>query len=114
MNRVKAALEASLDEAEENCEREKRAKNDLDKARRKLETDLKNANGVIEEVSRLRQEVQESLQRKEAECKGLSVRLEESGGQLAAVQRKNKELGQQLTEAQEETEAERVGRLKII
>ena len=36
LGRARAKLEQSLDEAEENCEREKRAKNDVDKARRKV------------------------------------------------------------------------------
>jgi hypothetical protein len=36
VNRLKAQLEKSVDEAEESCEREKRAKVEQEKARRKV------------------------------------------------------------------------------
>ncbi|PIO53993.1 hypothetical protein TELCIR_24653 [Teladorsagia circumcincta] len=52
VNKIKAKLEATLDEIEDTLEREKRSRQDVEKQKRKVEGELKIAHETIEELTR--------------------------------------------------------------
>ncbi|CAF4595683.1 unnamed protein product, partial [Rotaria magnacalcarata] len=78
----------TLDELEGGLEREKKARADLDKSKRKLEVDLKTSQGNLEELDRARRELEENLKRKDQEIQQIGTRLEDEQGQAASLGKK--------------------------
>merc|ERR1719285_36543 len=64
----KAKLETTLDELEDNLEREKKARSDLDKVKRKLETELKQTLASVDDLERIKRDMDEATKRKDLEC----------------------------------------------
>lgn len=60
-------MEQNLDDLEDNLEREKRARNDTDKQKRKVEGELKIAQENIDEVNKQKTDIENNLRKKEAE-----------------------------------------------
>ncbi len=56
-------MEQSLDELEENLEREKRSRQDTEKVKRKLEGELKISQENIDELVKQKQDLEGSLKR---------------------------------------------------
>lgn len=56
-----------MDDLEDNLEREKRARNDTDKQKRKVEGELKIAQENIDEVNKQKTDIENNLRKKEAE-----------------------------------------------
>jgi hypothetical protein len=73
-------------------EREKKARADLDKSKRKLEGDLKSAQGSLEELERIRKDLEDGFKKKDAELKAVSSKVEEEQSQSANLNKKLKEL----------------------
>lgn len=73
-------------------EREKKAKADLDKAKKKVEGDLKAAQGSLEELDRAKRDLDEVLKKKELEIKSFIAKCEEGDGKNANLNKKLKEL----------------------
>ena len=65
-----------MDDLEDTLEREKRAKTDSEKARRKLEADLKVSQEMVADVERSKKDMEGNVQRKEREIAEATVRLE--------------------------------------
>ena len=59
-------------------ERERRVRADAEKTKRKIEGELRIASETIQEISKQRQDAENSLKRKEADLYAISVRLEDS------------------------------------
>ena len=66
-------MESTLDDMEDALEKEKRARVEQDKARRKIESDLKLAQSSIENVERAKKETEASLQRYQTINMGLKI-----------------------------------------
>merc|ERR1711872_597496 len=77
LNRVKAKLEQNLDELEDNLEREKKLRGDVDKMKRKTEGDLKLTQEAVADLERNQKELENTLIRKENETAALSSKLED-------------------------------------
>ncbi len=63
LNRVKTKLEQTLDELEENMEREKRNRQDVEKQKRKAEGELKISQENYDELTKHKQDLESSLKR---------------------------------------------------
>lgn len=63
LNKIKSKLEQSLDDLEDNLEREKRQRQDTEKAKRKTEGELKVAQENIDEVTRQKQDLESNLKK---------------------------------------------------
>merc|ERR1719464_62695 len=104
LSRVKSKLEQSLDEAEDSLEREKKAKGDVEKLKRKVEGDLKLTQESISDLDRVKAELNQELavertNRAKAEksrailkkdIEDLGSRLEEAGANTATQVELNK------------------------
>merc|ERR1719340_577023 len=86
--RLKSKLEQSLDEAEDSLEREKKAKGDVEKLKRKVEGDLKLTQETISDLDRVKAEKSRAILKKDIE--DLSSRLEEAGANTATQVELNK------------------------
>ena len=97
-------LEGTVDELEDSLEREKRHRADVEKAKRKLVSDLKAARELGEEAGNARRDLEQQLRRREAEQASLSARLEDEQALVASLQRKIKELQARVEVLEEELE----------
>lgn len=64
----------------------------MDKAKRKLEADLKASQAGLEEIDRSRKEMQEVLKKKDQELKMFAAKAEDDQNQSANLSKKLKEL----------------------
>ena len=64
---VKNKLEQTLDDLEDTLEREKRSKGETEKARRKMEADLKVSQEMMADIERGKKDLETNVQRKERE-----------------------------------------------
>ena len=65
MNAVKSQLEATLDELEDTLAREKTARAGVDKARRKVEGDLRITQEMVLDLERAKKDLETNVARKE-------------------------------------------------
>ena len=77
MNKVKVKLEQSLDECEDSLEREKKAKGDVDKIKRRLEGDVKLTQEAVADLERVINELSSTVQRKEKEFGSVCAKIED-------------------------------------
>ena len=63
--------------AEDSLEREKKAKNDVEKLKRKIEGDLKLTQETVSDLERVKSELNQSVQRKEKELAAISAKIED-------------------------------------
>ena len=73
-------------------EREKKGRGDLDKVKRKLEADLKTTQGSVEELERIKKELEDNLKKKDQENHNLSAKVEDAGAQNNSLNKKLKDL----------------------
>merc|ERR1712042_139199 len=95
LSRVKGKLEQALDEAEDALEREKKVKGGVEKSKRKIEGELKQA-----------------VARKEKEASALSAKIEDEASLGSKYSKQIKELQSRLEELDEELNIERTNRAK--
>merc|ERR1712106_1265455 len=110
--KVKAKLEATLDELESSFEKEKRSRGAIDKERRKIEGDLKVCQETVADLERSKKELEAQLMRRENEIGGQASKLDDEQGLVGKVQKGIKELQGRVEEMEEELEAERQARAK--
>jgi hypothetical protein len=72
-------------------EREKKARADLDKVKRKVEGDLKAAQGSLEELDRLKKDADEGIKKRDQDLKVLQAKVEDEQNQGANLSKKLKE-----------------------
>merc|ERR1711902_195321 len=70
-------LEQSLDECEDGLEREKKAKGDVEKIKRKVEGDLKLTQEAVADLERIKSELNQTVQRKEKELSSMGAKIED-------------------------------------
>merc|ERR1712042_164040 len=110
--KVKSKLESTLDELEASHEKEKRARGNAEKERRKIEGELKICQETVAELERSKKELEAAIMRKDNEISGLGSKLDDEQGLVGKVQKSIKELQGRVEEMEEELEAERQARAK--
>merc|ERR1712241_790988 len=112
LNNVKSKLESTLDELEDNLNREKRARGDTEKKRRSKEGELKVAQETVMDVERGKKDLEQNIARKEKDLSSLASRLEDEQSLVSKVSKGIKETQARVEELEEELEAERQARAK--
>merc|ERR1719187_1912268 len=110
--KIKSKLESTLDELESSLDKEKRGRADVDKARRKVEGELKVTQETIGELERDKKEAEAMLARKDKDAGALFSKLEDEQSLVGKVQKQIKESQSRVEELEEELEAERQARAK--
>merc|ERR1711981_1062248 len=109
---IKSKLESTLDELEDSHGKEKKARADIEKKRRKLEGELKVTQETVSDLERAKKELEATIGRKEKDLSTLSSRLEDEQTIVAKAQKAIKETQARVEELEEELEAERQARAK--
>merc|ERR1739844_306330 len=110
--KIKAKLEAPLDELQGSLNGEKRARADIEKTRRRVEGDLKVTQESVSELERQKKEAESGIQRKEKDLTVLNSKLDDEQQVVSKVQKSIKEVQSRVEELEEELEAERQARAK--
>merc|ERR1719340_413236 len=110
--KIKAKLEATLDELQGGLAGEKRGRADIDKTRRRVEGDLKVAQEGVSELERQKKSAEDTIARKEKDLTVLSSKLDDEQQAVSKVQKAIKEIQSRVEELEEELEAERQARAK--
>merc|ERR1719447_986825 len=112
LNNIKTKLEHTLDELEDSLNREKRARAEVEKVRRKVEGDLKVTQEGVTELERAKKEFETNIARKEKDAMILASKLEDEQSIVGKIQKTIKEVQGRVEELEEELEAERQARAK--
>ena len=110
--KVKLKLESTLDELEGSLDKEKKARVNIDKERRKVEGELRITQEQVADLERSKKELEAAITRKESEITGLGGKLEDEQSLVSKVQKGIKESQARVEEMEEELEAERQARAK--
>merc|ERR1712110_994608 len=110
--KIKAKLDATLDELQGSLNGEKKARADIEKTRRRVEGDLKVTQESVSELERQKKEAEGAIARKEKDLTGLSSKLDDEQQLVGKVQKAIKEVQSRVEELEEELEAERQARAK--
>ncbi|KAI3359479.1 hypothetical protein L3Q82_013883, partial [Scortum barcoo] len=111
--KTKIRLEQQVDDLEGSLEQEKKIRADLERSRRKLEGDLKLSQETIMDLENERQQMEERLKKKDFEISHLQSKIEDEQALGTQLQKKIKELQARIEELEEEIEAERSARAKV-
>ncbi|GMT32623.1 hypothetical protein PFISCL1PPCAC_23920, partial [Pristionchus fissidentatus] len=107
--KLRQKLAQTLEDVEENLDKEKRNRADADKARRKAEGELKIAQETLDEMAKQKSDIENALRRKEHEMQTLSMKLEDETNGVSKLQRFIKEdearMADLLSQLSEEKEA---------
>jgi len=112
LNSIKSKLESTHNELEDAGNREKRARGDIEKQRRKVEGELKMAQESVSELEHSKRELENIIARKEKDIAVLNAKLEDEQNVVGKVQKSIKENQGRVEELEEELEAERQARAK--
>merc|ERR1711962_839717 len=112
LNNIKSKLEQTMDQLIESYEKEKRARADIEKQRRKKEGELKIAQESVADLERSKKELESSIARKEKDISDMSGKLDDEQGVVGKTQKGIKEIQARVEELEEELEAERQARAK--
>uniref|UniRef100_A0AAZ3S3E0 Myosin-7B n=1 Tax=Oncorhynchus tshawytscha TaxID=74940 RepID=A0AAZ3S3E0_ONCTS len=113
LTKAKTKLEQQVDDLEGSLEQEKKLRMDLERSKRKLEGDLKLAQESIMDLENDKQQADEKIKKKEFETTQLLSKIEDEQSLGAQLQKKIKELQARIEELEEEIEAERAARAKV-
>ncbi|XP_030591647.1 myosin-1B-like isoform X1 [Archocentrus centrarchus] len=111
--KTKIKLEQQVDDLEGLVEQEKKLRADLDRSRRKLEGDLKLSQEAIMDLENERQQAEERLKKKDFEISSLQSKIDDEQALSTQLQKKIKEFQARAEELEEEIEAERAARAKV-
>uniref|UniRef100_A0A3P8TX74 Uncharacterized protein n=1 Tax=Amphiprion percula TaxID=161767 RepID=A0A3P8TX74_AMPPE len=111
--KMKIKLEQQVDDLEGSLEQEKKVRADLERSRRKLEGDLKLSQETIMDLENERQQAEERLKKKDFEISSLQSKIDDEQALSTQLQKKIKELQARTEELEEEIEAERAARAKV-
>ncbi|KAM4598460.1 myosin-8-like isoform 2-T2 [Polymixia lowei] len=113
LTKIKIKLEQQVDDLEGSLEQEKKVRADLERSRRKLEGDLKLSQETIMDLENERQQMEERLKKKDFELSSLQCKIEDEQALSIQLQKRIKELQARIEELEEEIEAERSARAKV-
>ncbi|KAM9346310.1 myosin heavy chain, skeletal muscle, adult-like isoform 2-T2 [Symphorus nematophorus] len=111
--KTKIKLEQQVDDLEGSLEQEKKVRAELERSKRKLEGDLKLSQETIMDLENERQQMEERLKKKDFEISHLQGKIEDEQALGTQLQKKIKELQARIEELEEEIEAERSARAKV-
>merc|ERR1719245_467253 len=112
LSKIKSKLEQTLDELNDSLAREKRARADVEKQRRKIEGELKVTQETVSDLERSKKELENNIQRKEKDLASQGSKLDDEQSLVGKVQKSIKEVQGRVEEMEEELEAERQARAK--
>merc|ERR1719361_2073904 len=92
LNQIKSKLESTLDELEGSYEKEKRARANIEKERRKIEGELRIMQETVSELERSRKELENAIQRKEKDSGATSAQIELNKKREAEVSKLRRDL----------------------
>uniref|UniRef100_A0A8C4DZ43 Myosin-7B n=1 Tax=Dicentrarchus labrax TaxID=13489 RepID=A0A8C4DZ43_DICLA len=113
LTKAKAKLEQQVDDLEGSLEQEKKLRMDLERVKRKLEGDLKLSLESVMDLENDKQQLEEKLKKKDFEMNEISTRIEDEQALVNQLQKKIKELQARTEELEEELEADRACRAKV-
>ncbi|XP_041854288.1 myosin heavy chain, skeletal muscle, adult-like isoform X1 [Melanotaenia boesemani] len=111
--KIKTKLEQQVDDLEGSLEQEKKLRADMERSRRKLEGDLKLSQESIMDMENERQQAEERLKKKDFEISNLQCKIEDEQALSNQIQKKSKELQARVEKLEEEIDAERAVRAKV-
>merc|ERR1712080_446419 len=109
---IKTKLESTLDELNDSLAREKMARADIDKQRRKVEGELRVTQETVADYERQKKELEVTIGRKEKDFSALASKLDDEQSLVAKAPKSIKEVQGRVEELEEELEAERQARAK--
>uniref|UniRef100_A0A8C5MGY4 Myosin-7B n=1 Tax=Leptobrachium leishanense TaxID=445787 RepID=A0A8C5MGY4_9ANUR len=112
LTKLKLKLEQQVDDLEGSLEQEKKLRLDLERTKRKLEGDLKLSQETIMDLENDKLNSEDRLKKKDYEMSELQRRIEDEQLINAQLQKKIKELQANNEEVHEEIESERTSRAK--
>ncbi|XP_069510584.1 myosin-4-like [Ambystoma mexicanum] len=112
LSKMKFKLEQQVDDLEGNLEQEKKLRVDFERAKRKLEGDLKLSRESVMDLENANQQLEETCKKKDMEFSEMQRKIEDEEAISAQLQKKIKELQARGEEMEEEIEAERTSRAK--
>uniref|UniRef100_A0A2I3HFW6 Myosin motor domain-containing protein n=1 Tax=Nomascus leucogenys TaxID=61853 RepID=A0A2I3HFW6_NOMLE len=98
---------------EDNWEQEKKIRAEVEKARRKAESDLKMTIDNLNEMERSKLDLEEVVKKRDLEINSVNSKYEDEQSLNSTLQRKLKEHQARIEELEEELEAERAMRAKV-
>ncbi|XP_061556925.1 myosin-8-like [Phycodurus eques] len=111
--KTRVKLEQQVDNLEGSLEQEKKVRIDLERSRRKLEGDLKLSQETIMDFEKERQQMEDKIHKKDLEISNLQYKIEDEKAFATQLQKQIKELQARIEELEEETESERSTRAKL-
>merc|ERR1712083_515869 len=112
LNRIKSKLEMTLDDLNDQLGKEKRDRIDCEKARRRVEGELKVSQEAVADLERQKKDGELTIGRKEKDVAGLASKLDDEQNLVSKVQKTIKDVQSRVEESEEELEAERQARAK--
>merc|ERR1712223_809972 len=106
LNRIKSKLEMTLDELNDSLAREKRARADIEKQRRKVEGDLRVTQETVADYERQKKELEGRVEEMEEELEAERQARAKAERQRSDLARELEELGERLNEAGGATHAQ--------
>merc|ERR1712112_83045 len=97
---------------EDSLEREKKTKSDVEKLKRKVEGDLKLIQEAVSDLDRVKNELNQTVQRKEKELASMGAKIDDEQTLASKYSKQLKELQSRLEELDEELCIERQNRAK--
>ncbi|XP_061689764.1 myosin, heavy chain 7B, cardiac muscle, beta a [Syngnathoides biaculeatus] len=113
LTKAKIKLEQQVDDLEGSLEQEKKLRLDLERNKRKLEGDLKLSLESVMDLENDKQQMEERLKKKDFEMNEMSSKIEDEQLLVTQLQKKIKELLARIEELEEELEADRACRAKV-
>ncbi|XP_029795109.1 myosin-15 [Suricata suricatta] len=113
LNKAKVKLERQVDELEGALEQERKARMNCEREKSKLEGDLKQNRTSVEHLEGGQRQLTEKLRTKELEINQMSSKMEKEKGLVVQLQNMVKELQTQIQDLKRELEAERTTRAKM-
>ncbi|XP_051947235.1 myosin-7 isoform X1 [Xyrauchen texanus] len=112
LSKTKIKLEQQVDDLEGSLEQEKKVRMDLERVKRKLEGDLKLSLESTMDLENNKQQLEDRLKKKDLEMIQIGAKIDEEQALVIQLQKKIKELQTRTEELEEELEAERAARSK--
>ncbi|XP_061642056.1 myosin heavy chain, fast skeletal muscle-like [Phyllopteryx taeniolatus] len=113
LTKANSKLEQQVDDLEGSLEQEKKLRMDLERSKRKLEGDLKLAHETIMDLENDKQQSDEKIKKRDFEMSQLLSKIEDEQSVGIQLHKKIKELQARIEELEEEIEAERAARAKV-
>ncbi|KAI7794010.1 putative myosin-7-like, partial [Triplophysa rosa] len=112
LSKAKIKLEQQVDDLEGSLEQEKKLRMDLERVKRKLEGDLKLSVESAMDLENSKQHLEDGLKKKDHEMAQIGAKIDEEQALVIQLQKRIKELQTRIEELEEELEAERAARSK--